>query len=594
MATSDLLIGTQTQDLPTITIAGVTPSPINIAGLYGKTERGEDGVIRLTDPDEIAVRLGRYRSSNNAHYAIKGFFENLQGIDGTLYFKRMVPSDAVAATVGMPDAGASGDDWNFTAGYRGKADKGIWGNQLWVNIVASSRGNSDVAANVSSADTAIEVVSVAPFEVGDWIVLNETATPTSEYFKITSIDESSNTLNLSAAVSAATFTTANSSTVAIVDFTVEVYKKDSDTGNVDLVEQWPNVAPDADSPFYVETIINDEFIGSQYVTISDDHGGAPADEDDFPDVAATGFANATQLTTGAEGTSLNDAAMGAGLSAFDDYPIRYLANCEAFSETIYTDGEQYCNVRKDCIWVGTPDWSDAQAFASLLVWAQKRQKSRNVYSVNNGSWYYVTDPISSAPNPVKRVPNVGHMMGYIIYITSTRGIHKVPASTTETPVGIQSLAFELTSRRNLRDLANAGLNMQTVDGGNFPIRSARTPSKLPEFTFVNATAMKIYFKKSFEQSFADLENEPNKGNLLNRLRAGMAAFAQDFFQSSSNGGNEGGFAEGSFNEVVRIVADDSNNPKAKINAGEVRGDFWFAAPSPAERILIGVGLLFNV
>ena len=105
--------------------------------------------------------------------------------------------------------------------------------------------------------------------------------------------------------------------------------------------------------------------------------------------------------------------------------------------------------------------------------------------------------------------------------------------------------------------------------------------------------MSIYFKKSFEQSFVDLENEPNKAVLLQKIASGMTEFARDFYVSSSNGGGEGGFADGTFNEVVKIIADDTINPIQKVSAGELRANFYFAAPAPAERILIGVGLLFN-
>ena len=73
----------------------------------------------------------------------------------------------------------------------------------------------------------------------------------------------------------------------------------------------------------------------------------------------------------------------------------------------------------------------------------------------------------------------------------------------------------------------------------------------------------------------------------------MTEFARDFYVSSSNGGGEGGFADGTFNEVVKIIADDTINPIQKVSAGELRANFYFAAPAPAERILIGVGLLFN-
>lgn len=593
-ALSDLFIGVQTQDLPTITTAGVTPSPINIGGLLIDAERGTNKVHRLTSATQIYSIFGRYRSGHYGHYCMAGFFSNLQGESGVLYAKRMIPDDAVASSIDISNG--SEDTWTLEAGRLGLVDKGVWGNQLWVNVTASSRGSTGLAVALSGDETVITVDSVAPFAIGDWIDIDDSSND--HQGRISKIDESTNQLTLLDANPSAN-AIADTATVSVVDRTIEVYLKDSDTGNVELVETIPNVtiAPES-AEFYFVNVINDEFTGSRYLYATDNSVTADDTYADFPTATATGFANASQLTSGADGGSLSTTEMAAELDSFDDYPIRYLSNTEAFSEAVWDDGELYCKTRGDAVWVGTP--TENMTFAEALIWANGRRKSRKVYAWNNVNWLEVDDPIGNGSLPVKNVPNVGHFMAHSIYVTTLRGIHKVPASTQQTVVGIRGIVGEFTSRPQIRDLANAGLNAISDLTGSFGIRSARTPSKLPEWRFVNAVNMSIFFKKSYEDSFRDLENEPNQAVLIQRMREAMIAFALQFYLSSSNGGAESGFhsfqksngAVSGFEDVVQVVTDDSVNPIRDINAGVLKANFYFMPPPPAERILVGVGLLF--
>jgi len=588
---SNIPLGTSSEDLPTRSSPVVTASDTNTAGLLFYSERGYDAVVAVENGSTIQEIYGNYKSAYNGHYLINAFFNNLQGTPGTLYCKRMVASDAVSSTVSLMDTTPVTPvaAWKFNAGYLGNEDKGAWGNQLWVLPIASSRDSSQLSVNAALAATTITPISVAPFDIGDWILIADGVN--SEYAKITAIDENLGTLTIAAGLAHA-FAAATPTNISVYDITLKVYKKDSVTGNVDLIETWSNLSPEPAHPRYFIKIVNDSYIGSKFIYGTDLKTSIAA-QTDFPAVYADAFTNAVHLTTGADGTALNTVQMAAQLTSFDNYPIRYLSNAESFSETVWEDGEQYCNVRGDTEWVGCPDWSSAQTYDALRVWGNKRRKSRKVYAFNNGMWYYVDDPISKDPNPVKRVPNVGHMLGYTIWIKNVRGVHKVPAGRRQTPVGIRSLANEILDKTQLTNLADIGVNMQTTVGTEFPVRSAVTPSKLPEYKFENALSMTIYFKTSYEQSFEIEENEPNTAALFNRIRLGMTSFALDFYRSSSNGGSEGGFADGSFSDVVIIQVDDKNNPLQKVLAGEVRAYMWFRAPAPAYKIRIGVGLLYT-
>jgi phage tail sheath protein FI len=134
------------------------------------------------------------------------------------------------------------------------------------------------------------------------------------------------------------------------------------------------------------------------------------------------------------------------------------------------------------------------------------------------------------------------------------------------------------------------------------VRSARTMSKLPEWRFGNALAMVTFFKRTFEQSFQDLENETSTAALFNRVYKLMYDFSQVMYAGSTNAGQESAYASfvkpggstSNFDDVVLIVVDETINTTARVKDGELRANYYFMAPTPAERILVGVGLIYTV
>lgn len=588
----DLYIGTQTEDLPTISVGGITGASINVGGLAIRSERGTASAKLLTDPAQLLTKYGRYKSNFYGHYVVRAFFRNLQGEPGQLWVVRVTSSDAVVASGSINNANAL-PTWKIWAGQRGEKDPGVWGNQLMHAVFASSAGKSTLTAPTALNDTQISVTSVAPYKLYDFVTVAGASTYSG---KVIAIDEVTNKLTLD---TPATGVNAAAQEVTVVDRSINVYLKDSITGNIALAEVWKNLSLDPSHERYWVNVINDEITGSDYIFAEQ---LVTVDVDTFDDLPVVGngsSAVAIAFTAGADGSTPSNSDYADAYKNFDLADINYLANAEVFSEANWDDGELYCDTRKDCVWIGTP--LVGLSYDSLVVWANKRRKSRIVYGLNNKDWVYVDDPIGVGPSPEKLVPNVGHVMGYAIYITSLRGIHKVPASRNQVVVDIRRLYNETTDRDELKNLKNLGLNCISNIGGTFAIRSARTPSKLKERAFINATLMAIYFKKSFEDSLQDLENESNTAALLNSIRDKIAAFAYSFYLSSSNGGNETGFAsfkkasggESGFQDVVLIIADGSINPLAQVNEGILRVKFYFMAPAPAESILIGVGLLFN-
>lgn len=582
---SDLLIGVQTQDIPSITVAGVEGAALNVAGLEIFAERGPDKVVRVRRYTDFPKHFGSFKTGYNGAYCVKGFYENLLNVGATLYVKRMVPSNAVEATNSISDSTVP--KWKFSAGQMGQLDKGLWGNQLQVYVTDSSRSGSTIASDVVGNDTvvSIPVDSVAPFEVYDFISVASTPVFKAQILKI---DEVANTLTVGTPVPTGTTLTADDA-ITVMDRTVSIKLKDEKTGIVEEMESYKNVTIDPQSKYYIGRKINDADNGSMYVYFTD--LTTTVDVASFPVTT-----NATpDFTGGVKGTeTLTPTEIAAEHQAFNDVEIRSLSNAEFFSESVWVDGETYCRVRGDCKWQGVPTYDVATGgFTVKEKWANRRRSSRKIYSWTVGTWIKVDDPIGLGEAPIKEIPNVGHVMGYDIYIKNLRGVHKVPASRKQTLVGVRGLVSEEMDRVNYTELGNIGYNEITSVGGNFAIRSARTPSKLKEWTWIHGLDMTIYFKKSFEAAFQDVENEPNKPALLASIVDAIRKFSQAFYVSSSNGGREGGYGNGGFGEVVKIVADSSINPKEKLSSGELRVNYYFSIPDVVEKLMIGVGLKFE-
>jgi hypothetical protein len=85
----DLLIGTQTEDLPTISVGGIQGASINIGGIAIRSERGTSKARLITDQAQMLTKFGNFKSSYYGHYAVRAFFRNLQGEPGQLYVARV-------------------------------------------------------------------------------------------------------------------------------------------------------------------------------------------------------------------------------------------------------------------------------------------------------------------------------------------------------------------------------------------------------------------------------------------------------------------------------------------------------------------------
>lgn len=598
MDNTNLLIGVQTTDLPTLSVGGIVGTSVNIGGLLIRSERGIEKPVRIKDTLTFYKKYGKEKNNYYGHSQVRLFFDNLRNEPGELYVRRVLGAGKQTASVTLNNLGGV-PSWKILAGQKGEEDPGVWGNNVYVAITSTSRGNSVSTAAVLTGDTKIKVNNLTPFKVYDLIQIGTGSG--AHKTKIIKLDEVTNEIYISDP-----FTTgfAVNTPVAVHDRALYVYYKDPLTGAVNLVESWTFLTLDNDSEHSIIKQINDPVLGSNYIKIElidNSHSNTYNDLSVFTGTGLGGFTDAVQLNGGADGAVPNNSDYKEALEDFRYLDVFFISNAEVFSEGIANDGEAFCANQGKMLWIGNAPLNIQNDEEALFLFADKRKKSDRVYAIFYKDWVIVDDPNGVGLNPTKVVPVVGAVMGYWIYVALNRGIHKVPASTILTLTGIRKIYNETIDRKKLTEFGNAGLNPISNINGEFAIRDSQTPSKKPEFRFVNAIAMSIYFKRTFEKSFEYLENEPNNIALLNKIKDEMTNFAYNFYISSSNGGTEGGFAsffkpngsQSTFADVVKIIADSSINKQETLFKGILYVNFYFMAPPPARSILIGVGLMFQ-
>lgn len=308
--------------------------------------------------------------------------------------------------------------------------------------------------------------------------------------------------------------------------------------------------------------------------------------------------------SGGEDGSLIDSAAGYSqdLIAFDGIPIRMIANCESTNIEVQKAIEVYCRGRDDMpktVYNIMHSLSKDQ----LIRTGNNYQRSDDVLGVICAQWGLVNDIYANSINaPLRRVPNVGAVMGAWIRSITQNGIHFIPATMETTLRGFLGVVGDqFVDDLDRTDLANAGINViQERSGFGFQIRNFFTPSTTQEFQFANGILMREFIKISVRDSLIATENEPNTFKRIEISKDMISMFMYRLWMQGSTGQAPTGETFGqsmrqdgsqtSFDDHVEIVGDIFNNPQDKINAGERNFDIWFTYPTPAGSIRIGVGL----
>lgn len=607
MSTNLRRLGVFGANNPTKKTKTVRAADFLIGGIIGQFERKYDKTFSVANIEEFQEIFGNHiDSSFFGSDVVKGFFDNIVGVDAKAFIKSHVGFDgtvidAVTATLQLDDqAGSPLKTLQLDDAFENELAFGLSGNRTGHQIVNGDRFTTLLAATAIAAATSLVLDSVAGVIVGDILKVVLTGGGGATVFhKILTVTEATNTVTFTGPLHASAPGVIGDA-VSVIGFQLKTFRKSS-KGVVTEVEVekgkiFCTMEPEVTDFYVVNVHSTNKF---QKAT---DLASASADNLSFPaDVSTTTF-----LASGADGTTPTSAAhWSRDITKFADDPIRFLCNAEDTDIAENKAGETAMKARDD-----QPKWiynlpSD-RTKAQLIALGNQYQRSDDVLGVIAANHVEVTDPFATSTiAPDRVIPSVGHTMGAWCRVIGLFGIHFVPAIDQIPIFGINAIkGDQLLNDTDRTDVAEAGVNvLQFVQGVGFKIANFFTPSTTTEFQFGNGILMREFIKVSAVDSLASSENTPNS---IKRIREDVTAIRK-FLRRLWDQGNTGNAQEGDtfgqsenpdgsltvFNDHIEVQGDIINNPQSSLNVGERNYDIFFTFPTPAGSIRIGVGFILR-
>lgn len=604
-------LGVRPENLPAKKSLSVVQSDFLIGGLLIECERRFDKAFKVSNPEEfLEIFGGNYNSLEYGNDAIKGFFDNVVGVDASLYVQTLIgydtvgdAIDAIVASREKADDGADADAYKVEAAYQENLQYGAAGNRIGTKFTQADRFSTQASAVCpATGQSYAELDSIVGIKVGDIIKFSTNVGATDVYKIVTAIDESLKRVSWSGdfEISGGSGETlAIDDPVTIPGFRIQTYYKNINGVETEIQTELGKIICSSESTvtdFYVENIFKD----SSWIKVTEASASTLGDRLPANDSAVV------YPTNGADGTAVaTEEAINYFLPKFDNLPIRFLACPETTDETLQKALITYSEGREDnpIVILNIPE---DRTKSQLTTIGQSYQSLAFIPSVIVANWLKVTDPFANSTiAPPRTVPNVGHVMGCWIRTIGTLGIHFIPATDLSLLRGITGVVGDQFLDNNDRtDLAEVSINViQELTGVGTKIANLFTCSTLKEYLFANGILMRNYLKVSAVDSLSSSENTPNSLNRIEADKMAMLTFLYNLWRGGSTGDVPEGetFGQGRNEDGsptvpedhFQVIADITNNPQAKIELGERNIYVYFTYPAPAGSIVIGVGILLR-
>lgn len=610
-------LGVRGTNLPAKKTLTVVPSDFLIGGMLIECERRYDKAFSVSNIAEFAEIFGQNISSTEyGNDAVKGFFDNVTGVDATLWIQTLTgydtvgdAIDSVVASREKADDGADADAYLIKPAYENNLQYGAAGNRIGTKFTQVDRFETQAAATVAATGVSSATLdSVIGIRVGDLILFKTGIGGADLVYKIvTAIDESAKTVTWSGdfeVSGGSAETLAIDDDVVIPGFSVQVYYKSVSGVETEVETELGKIICSSESAvtdFYVENI----FKSSKYIQITEQSASTLGDRLPADDTVAT------YPTTGADGTAVASVeAQAYFLNKFNDKPIRFLANPETTDEamqkaliTYSLDTATRGQEDNPIVIINIPE---DRTKSQLKTIGQSFQRSDFNPMVIVANWLEVSDPFAnSAVAPNRNVPCVGHVMGAWIRCIGLLGVHFIPATNATVLNGILAVVGDqFLNDRDRTEIAETGVNLiQEITGVGIKIANLFTGSTETAYLFGNGILMRNFIKVSAEDSLSSTENTPNSLARISSGKMALLTFLYQLWNRGSTGSVPIGetFGQGQNDDGTPTVAEDhfevnsdiTVNPQSKINLGERTYEVYFSYPSPAGSIQIGVGVLLR-
>jgi phage tail sheath protein FI len=206
--------------------------------------------------------------------------------------------------------------------------------------------------------------------------------------------------------------------------------------------------------------------------------------------------------------------------------------------------------------------------------------SANGFGAVYWPWILIPNPAPAPPATIA-VPPSGHIAGVMARCDATVGVHRAPAN--ELLRGAVDLDYPLN------DTEQGVLNSRNINAlRRFPgsppvVWGARTLSDGLPWRFVNVRRLVSYIEDSLVAGLRWATFAPNTPALWKGLDRSISEFLTRVWES---GGLFGRTAE----EAFYVTVDESINPEAVRQRGEVYIEIGLAVTRPAEHVVLRIGL----
>jgi phage tail sheath protein FI len=491
-------------------------------------------------------------------------------------------------TLNGTDAGATYQTLLVEAGYRGNRSPGVSGNNLRSQAIlsplkASLGTGNDLAADITAGDTEVQVHSLAGLNEDSVITVSDGTNTEHKLVtnKRTEIVGETISFYIEVSIPFTNSYTLAASTMRTNEFDLVIYDGTQE------VERWTGLSMLDVADNYVETIINDENIGSEYV-VATDKDAAPGIGADTPatEAASVAFTGGADETASMDDTDwIGTAVGGTGFYAWgtikDFMPI-----CTPGRNTALLIHQMaaYCKSRIyfEYLTYVTEGMSGTSAvnFRNNVIGVDSDCSAMYAGGIE------VFDPIGAGSSPRRKIQGLGALMGIRARVDSLPGNAGGP---WEAPAGegdYGKVNFALDVATDYRDdeagpMNEAGINVIRKFGSTNPVTvwGCRTLSTNPtkRFLYINVRRFFQFVEKSIADSTRWAVHRNNNYKLWSKLEDRV----DDFLTSlMPQGAFPTAIKELAF--YVKVGTTKGTMTQADIDNGLVKGEVGLAPNKPGE------------
>lgn len=563
--------------------AGVTVGTGNVVDIKAVTATEVKTIVEAVSIAQVTV---------NADGSFTIFSPTL-GAASELDFQSGLSAIGISTeTINGTDAGATYSTLKLEAGYHGTVSPGVDGNNLKKKVIqnplhASQGVGNDLAAAITALDTSIQLTSLKGITAGS--VLKVWDGTNTEYFEVTQVRSvvSGGSVTFYADLDGAFVNSylVVAAQVQSQEFDLEIYE------GLTLVETHQALSMLDTADNYVETVLNDENLGSEYVVATDLDAVPPGLGADIPasDTDSVALTGGTDETTGlADADWIGSEIGGTGFYGWESVR-EFMPFCTPGNNNaaVVHAAANYALRRMFMEYIAFVDIgmtaTDAVAYRENVLGLDSS------YVALYAGGMKVFDPLGAGSSPRRNISGVGALMGLRGRVDSlpdpTGGPWQAPAG--EGSYGTLRSALDVAIEYNDADhglLNSAGINAIRKYGTTSPVLvfGSRTldSSVQGRFRYINVRRFFQYVEKSIVDSTRWGVHRNNDFRLWSSLKDRVDVWLTDLMNRRAFPSNEKATAF-----FVKMGIDDGTMTQTDVDNGRCIGQVGLAPNKPAEFII---------